>query len=126
MSPRLALPPERRRRLAHLLGLLGSAHFGERDTAGRKAQELVHSLGLTWFDVVAPEPITDSACMQHRPHDERPLWCEAAEKILRSGRASQWEIKICQNLLDNWVGKLTERQAEILERAWCKCARQSA
>ena len=40
-------------RLTKLLGMLGSAHDGERAVAAAKADELVRSRGLTWSDVVA-------------------------------------------------------------------------
>ena len=43
-------------KLAKILGMLGSDHAGERDVAGRKACDLVQSLGLTWPDVIRPGP----------------------------------------------------------------------
>jgi hypothetical protein len=126
MNNRRARPPERRQRLARLLGLVGSAHPGERDAAGRKAHELVRSFGLTWFDIVTPEPVTERACTQCWPHDERPLWREAVEELLRTGRASKWETKFCRNLFDNWRGKLTEKQSNVLKTIWLARVRESS
>jgi hypothetical protein len=40
--------------LAKLLGMLGSDHLGEVANAGRLADKLVRSAGLTWADIVAP------------------------------------------------------------------------
>jgi hypothetical protein len=41
-------------RLTKLLGLLSSDHDGERAAAGRKADQFVRSLGLSWSDIVFP------------------------------------------------------------------------
>jgi hypothetical protein len=45
-----------RTRLAKLLGMLGSDHAGERDSAGLAAHRLVQQSGLTWQQVVSPPP----------------------------------------------------------------------
>jgi hypothetical protein len=45
-------------RLVKLLGMLGSAHDGERAAAGLKAHELVKRSGLQWDDLIAlPPPV---------------------------------------------------------------------
>ena len=50
-------------RLIKLLGLLGSEHAGERDTAARLACELVRGAGSTWADILAPvDSIAEQAC----------------------------------------------------------------
>jgi hypothetical protein len=43
-------------KLIKLLGMLGSAHEGERAVAGLKATELLRSLNMTWPDVINPIP----------------------------------------------------------------------
>jgi hypothetical protein len=43
-------------RLARILGLLGSAHAGERASAAAKADALVREAGLMWRDVILPSP----------------------------------------------------------------------
>jgi hypothetical protein len=43
-----ALPDASRAKLAKLLGLLGSAHAGERDAAGLAANRLISQAGLSW------------------------------------------------------------------------------
>jgi hypothetical protein len=48
-----ALSAPERRRLARLLGLLGSDHAGERDSAACKAQQLVTARGTTWQAVLS-------------------------------------------------------------------------
>lgn len=39
-------------RLIKVLGMLGSAHAGERDNAARLATQILKDAGLTWFDVL--------------------------------------------------------------------------
>ena len=45
-------------RLIKLLGMLGSAHDGERAAAGLKAHELLRHHGLTWADILLATPAT--------------------------------------------------------------------
>jgi hypothetical protein len=60
-------------RLIKLLGMLGSAHDGERAAAGLKAHQLVTRSGLQWSDVIAlPLPAVEPhwrtmamACCRH-------------------------------------------------------------
>lgn len=40
-----------RLRLAKILGMLGSAHAGERDAAFLAAERILKEAGLTWYDV---------------------------------------------------------------------------
>jgi hypothetical protein len=47
-----ALPPADTSRLVKLLGMLGSAHDGERAAAALKAHNLVAERRLTWSDVI--------------------------------------------------------------------------
>jgi len=51
-----ALAEAERDRLTRLLGMLGSAYDGEVANAGRLADKLVRSAGLTWRDIIAPIP----------------------------------------------------------------------
>ena len=51
------LDPQIADRLAKLCGIFGSHHAGERAAAAAKADELVRSHRLTWFDLLLPQPI---------------------------------------------------------------------
>jgi hypothetical protein len=51
-KPPTVLADVDRTRLVKLLGLLGSAHDGERAAAARKAHEHIKALGLQWGDVI--------------------------------------------------------------------------
>lgn len=50
------LHPTARDRLVKLCGLLGSEHAGERANAAALASRLLADCGLTWADVVLPQP----------------------------------------------------------------------
>jgi hypothetical protein len=55
VSPTALLPSDREH-LAKLLGMLGSAHVGERDNAARLADRMVRQAGLTWQAVLTEAP----------------------------------------------------------------------
>jgi hypothetical protein len=42
-------------KLVKVLGMLGSAHVGERDNAAVKASQILKEADLTWYDVLAVE-----------------------------------------------------------------------
>jgi hypothetical protein len=50
------LGPDALERLVKLLGMLGSAHDGERAAAGLKAHQLIHRFGLQWADIIVTTP----------------------------------------------------------------------
>jgi hypothetical protein len=70
------LTPDAIERLIKLLGMLGSAHDGERAAAGLKAHELIRRHGLTWADVLLATPVSPPklgwrdklAACQAQPH----------------------------------------------------------
>lgn len=41
-----------RKKLVRVLGMLGSAHAGERDNAAQAATRMLKEAGLTWYDVL--------------------------------------------------------------------------
>jgi hypothetical protein len=106
-----------RQRLARLLGMLGSSHDGEATNAGRLADKLVKSLGMTWQDVIAPPALASPA--RQKATRQAPDWPSVAQRVLDCGEASAWETAFCENLLARWRGRrLTEKQAQTLGRIW--------
>lgn len=88
-----ALAEADRDRLAKLLGLLGSAYDGEVANAGRLADRLVRSAGLTWPDIIAPAlPPPD-----HEPHGDT-----AADPLRGDWRATAAACTRFQHLIDKW------------------------
>jgi hypothetical protein len=104
----MLLPAERRTRLIKLLGMLGSAHDGERANAGRMAHELVMQAGLTWETIV-------SACSA-----SPAPWQTLAAQVLAC-RCTDWERGFCESLLDSWRGPtLTAKQQQVLNRIYAQ------
>jgi hypothetical protein len=64
-----ALTAVERKKLASILGMLGSSSAGERDNAATLAEKLRRQLGLTWEDLLGPTP----------PAPSGPTPAEAAE-----------------------------------------------
>jgi hypothetical protein len=108
-----ALPIKRLRRLC---GMFGSDHDGERASAARLADRLIREHGLTWDDVLVEPPPTPA----REPRPPLMAWRAACERILTKG-CLPWERKFCQNLLANWRGPLTEKQAVCLDRIYMCC-----
>ena len=83
-------------RLTKLLGMLGSAHDGERAVAAAEADELVRSRGLTWSDVVArPQSASASSEAWHESETIR----EKIDAALRyRGLLNAWEASFLLDL----------------------------
>ena len=56
MNPTQRLSAVDRKRLASLLGMLGSDAAGERDNAARLAEQFRREHGLSWTDLLTPMP----------------------------------------------------------------------
>jgi hypothetical protein len=86
------LTPAERRRLANLLGRLGSDHAGERDNAAVMAHRLIQTKGMTWSEVIDPPP----------SEYQEPLigkWRQVcAELQNRPGNLRAWEKKFVTDL----------------------------
>jgi hypothetical protein len=123
MSTRL--DPQALDRLVKLLGMLGSAHAGERSAAGLKANELVRGMGLTWSEVftrIMSAPATDSRNNgrnggggRHNSHNSGDDdWRTMREFCARhSGRLRPRELEFVIDLGD-WRGDLTQKQSAWL------------
>jgi hypothetical protein len=95
--------PETLDRLIKLLGMLGSAHDGERAAAGLKAHELIRRHGLTWADVI-------QAPIAERVSDAEHWRLDVEFCIKRANRLTPKERAFLLNIKTNWNGPLTERQ----------------
>jgi hypothetical protein len=88
------LTPTERKRLADLLGRLGSDHPGERDNAGVMAHRLIKTRGLTWPEILDPAPPVE------RSLPEVGTWQSTfLELQKRSGSLRTWERKFVADLL---------------------------
>jgi hypothetical protein len=79
------------KKLTKVLGMLGSAHDGERASAAQRASEILKELGLTWDEVVAPGKLPVSP--------ERPSGLHRdIARCLASGVISKWDRKFLLSL----------------------------
>jgi hypothetical protein len=78
------LTPSERKRLAQLLGLLGSNYPGERGNAAVASHKLIQTKGVTWSEVIDPPP----------PEHHEPLmgtWRTTCAELLRhQGSLRPW------------------------------------
>jgi hypothetical protein len=61
-----------------MLGMLGSAHDGERAAAGLKIHQLITAEHVTWEELLAPKPGQALATVAQGPR----LWVHTVEDIL--------------------------------------------
>jgi len=118
--------PEFRRRLALLLGMLGSDHDGERSNAGRLAERLVRQQGLTWPQVIDGPPVstgrTDSSRNREEPRsstrDEFGLsdLDKVRAALAHLARLNEWEQGLVQSiqLQLRRHRRLTPKQEKVL------------
>ncbi len=86
------LPAATRKKLAKLLGMLGSDHAGERDSAGLAAVRLMRQSGLSWQQILSPPP-------PEHPIPERGTWRETVRQCLaRPGSLRPWEVGFLRDL----------------------------
>jgi hypothetical protein len=110
-----ALADADRDRLTRLLGMLGSDFDGEVANAGRLADKLVRSAGLTWGAVLAPAlPPPDHE--HHSDPGADPLrgdWRAMAAACLRFPHLiDKWELKFLSGL--QRFPRLSSKQHAIL------------
>jgi hypothetical protein len=105
------LAPDALERLIKLLGILGSAHDGERAAAGLKAHELIRRHGLTWSDILLTTPAPTSPRPKLNWRDKLAA-CEAHQHCLNSReRAFVFSLR-------RWRGIPTEKQLAWLDRIY--------
>jgi hypothetical protein len=80
-----------RSRLVAILGMLGSEHQGERDSAALQAEAFRKKHGLTWEELLALPPI--EAPEPPPPQPDRPAWTppEPAPFTSHSPIVHSWE-----------------------------------
>jgi hypothetical protein len=96
-----------RTKLIKFLGLLGSTHAGERDSAGLAAQRLMRQRGLSWAPVLNP------------PQGEYKLpelgkWRVTCRRLLEKPQALKpWELGFVRDL--PCFGRISVKQRYILK-----------
>jgi hypothetical protein len=99
------LAPDAIDRLIKLLGMLGSAHDGERAAAGLKAHELLRRHGLTWSDIIVVTP-------------PKIGWREKVRACRSYRHQLNDKERAFVDTLELWHGTPTAKQLAWLERIW--------
>jgi hypothetical protein len=102
------LAPDALERLIKLLGMLGSAHGGERAAAGLKAHELIRRYGLTWSDILLTTPETPRKLGWR----DKVAACAAHQHCLNNRE------RAFVSSLARWRGTPTEKQLAWLDRIY--------
>jgi hypothetical protein len=109
--------PDTRRKLAGVLGMLGSDYAGERDAAAHLANRIVRGAGVQWDELIAV-PAPDPRCKPppYQPPPRPPSgWRELARRCAAYPEwLSPWERQFVAGL-GRW-GRLSSKQAATLDR----------
>jgi hypothetical protein len=112
----MPIPPDLANRLAKVLGMLGSDHDGEIAAAGRRANQMVRSAGLTWSEVISPTTPASNASHTPRRRWRRPVSAsDSAALCLQWPEVlTDWETDFCRSLVGRQ--RISPRQSEVLAR----------
>jgi hypothetical protein len=102
------LAPDALERLIKLLGMLSSAHDGERAAAGQKAHEFIRRHGLTWSEILLAGPASPPKLGWR----DKQRACQAHEHCLNS-RERAFVLSLAR-----WRGTPTEKQLAWLDRIY--------
>lgn len=106
-----------RRKLVGVLGMLGSAHDGERASAALKASDMLRRAGVTWAELIAPR----SAVSLDPDAAHGNGWRVLAVAVLEyPGLLDAEETRFLKSIL-GWR-KITPKQADWLHRIAVKVA----
>jgi hypothetical protein len=101
-----ALPASARTRLVKLLGMLGSAHEGERDAAVLAANRLLQQHKVSWGDLLAKPPM-------HREPLYSTWRITCSELLKRPGDLRAWEKTFVADLPN--FRRISTKQRYVLQ-----------
>src|SRR5262245_24617476 len=104
----MSLDPQFIDRLVKLLGMLSSAHDGERANAGAMADKLVRGHGLTWTDVIG-SVVSERAGSRKSDTDDLNWRVMHRFCLDHRGALRGRELEFITSLSD-WRGSLTRKQ----------------
>jgi len=99
-----------RTRLEHILNLLGSDQPGERASAALAANRLIEGLGMTWEEVLAPDPETRVVVQRVRDWDVNHR--DAAEARIRQLKSTTERQERQIRALRTRINTLNDRERQ--------------
>jgi hypothetical protein len=108
---RRVLSPADIDKLEKLLNMFASEYVGERAAAALMAHKMIHSLGLTWRDLLAPA--------QTEPKRVEAWQGWRLEVLACQGALTDWERSFARDIGE--LDKLSPKQAQTLSRLLQKC-----
>jgi hypothetical protein len=113
----MPIPPDLAGKLAKVLGMLGSDHDGEIAAAGRRANQMVRSAGLTWKEVISPTTPASNASPNPPRRWRRPASPSDAAALCMQWRAevlTDWEADFCRSIVGRY--RISPKQIVVIER----------
>jgi len=98
--------------LAKICGLFSSDHAGERAAAAQKADQMVRGFGLTWRQLLSPQPVSDNERMVEFSL-RFPEYCSEREWEFLHGVAGKQKLSEKQRI---WLEQIFHR-ARIRSKA---------
>ena len=106
----MALDAKGRERLTKFLGMMGSDQDGEALSAARMAHKLVAEAGVTWAEVLEPQPLF-AAMDFATPFGDRSVYRGSMRKYTYTDEPNipnaRWWVQPCRNLLDKYENDMT-------------------
>jgi hypothetical protein len=114
----MPVPPDLAAKLAKVLGMLGSDYDGEIAAAGRRANAMVRSAGLTWDEVLAAPALPPPSRPPRRwrmgvSHTDTAALCLQWPEVL-----TDWEADFCRSVVGR--RRVSDKQAAVLARIVAK------
>ena len=115
----MALDSKGRERLAKFLGMMGSDQDGEALSAARMAHKLVAEAGVTWAEVLEPQPLF-AAMDFATPFGDRSVYTAARPPGWRdpvdisNHRMKGWWVTPCRVLIDLYGKDMTPFEVTFL------------
>lgn len=110
----MPIDPRDRERLIRILKLLGSDQVGERASAALAAHRLLQSLGVSWEDVMTPEPGPERVVVR-RVRDWDIDHADAAEGRIRQLKDTVQRQERQLRALQTRINSLTDRERKRRE-----------
>jgi hypothetical protein len=112
-----------RKRLAAVLGMLGSAHGGEVMNAARQAERIRHEAGATWHEIIIVMPPPAFVAPDLDDIEDDDVSAELATCLARLDLLAAWEVQFVRSI-SHRRHRLSPKQKAVLARLFAKVLRR--